>query len=154
MWCKYIIYVDIKSVFDEVIFGIKILSVTYLLFFTNLTVTRFFLLQSTNIMKPNFKSLLFYFFIGIFTLSSCKKSNQDFVPSCSGTSTYSADAKPVFQSKCVSCHSNYGNYSQVVASKNSIRTTIINGSMPKGGSLTDAQKNAIICWIDAGAQNN
>jgi hypothetical protein len=26
--------------------------------------------------------------------------------------------------------------------------------MPKTGSLTTAQKNAIICWIDNGAANN
>lgn len=105
-------------------------------------------------MKSIFNVILLSFPFILIVLLSCKKSNQDFVPSCSGTSTYSADAKPVLQSKCVSCHSNYGNYSQVVASKNSIRTVIVNGSMPKGGSLSDAQKNAIICWIDAGAQNN
>jgi hypothetical protein len=26
--------------------------------------------------------------------------------------------------------------------------------MPKGGTLTTAQKNAIYCWIDNGAKNN
>jgi hypothetical protein len=26
--------------------------------------------------------------------------------------------------------------------------------MPKGSSLTTAQKNAISCWVSSGAQNN
>ncbi len=93
-------------------------------------------------------------------LTSCKKTTQNFVPNCTGTAkTFAADAFPVIQSSCLSCHSsNSGrpldNYLNIVAVKSSIRSKIIDGSMPQSGSLTDAQKNAVICWIDNGAANN
>jgi len=97
----------------------------------------------------------------IISFTGCKKAAKDFVPDCSGTAkTFSGDAFPVFQSSCVNCHSGSGgqsplnNYTNIVASKSSIRNMIINGSMPSSGKLTDSQKNAIICWIDNGAPNN
>jgi hypothetical protein len=31
---------------------------------------------------------------------------------------------------------------------------VVSGTMPKSGSLSTAQKNSIICWVDAGGQNN
>ena len=88
--------------------------------------------------------------------SSCKKTSSNYNPSCSGaTKTYSADAAPVFQSACAGCHSGkYDNYSGVSADKSDIRSKVLDGSMPQNSTLTDAQKNAIICWIDAGALNN
>lgn len=94
----------------------------------------------------------------IVSVNSCKKKNQDttsYTPSCSGsTPSFSATVSPIFQSYCVSCHSNYSSYSQISSSASSIRTTIVNGSMPKGTSLSESQKNSIVCWIDAGKPNN
>jgi hypothetical protein len=31
---------------------------------------------------------------------------------------------------------------------------IVSGTMPQNATLTPAQKNSIICWIDSGAPNN
>ena len=97
------------------------------------------------------------FILSFLVFIGCKKNNTtatSYIPSCSGTKSYSVNVAPLMQSFCVSCHSNYSSYSQVKSSSASIRSTIVNGSMPKGTSLTTDQKNNIVCWIDAGAPNN
>lgn len=92
------------------------------------------------------------------SVNSCKKKNQDitsYTPSCNGsTPSFSTTVSPIFQSYCVSCHSNYSSYSQISGSASSIRSSIVSGSMPKGTSLSESQKNSIVCWIDAGKPNN
>jgi hypothetical protein len=46
------------------------------------------------------------------------------------------------------------NYTQIANKKIGIRNQVLNNLMPKGGSLTLAQKQTIVCWIDAGTLNN
>lgn len=110
-------------------------------------------------------------------LSACKKSSTTsgggggggggttFTPNCNGAAiVFSADVSPIFQSVCSQsgCHNSGSvngpgaltNYAQINASKTNIRAAIISGAMPKNTTLTAAQKNSIICWIDAGAPNN
>ena len=86
--------------------------------------------------------------------TSCKKDDEKFEPSCNDSYTFQGDVKAIFQANCVSCHASYGAYAGVSANKNNIREEVATGRMPKNGSLTDDQKNAILCWIDAGAQDN
>lgn len=89
--------------------------------------------------------------------SSCKKdsSTTPYTPSCDGTEkSYTADVKPILQNACINCHSNLSTYSQVYSSRSSIRSVIVSGSMPRGSSLSAAQKDAIVCWIDNGAPEN
>lgn len=75
---------------------------------------------------------------------------------------FAANVNPIIQASCnvSGCHaagSTNGpgpltNYAQISAA--SIRSAISSGSMPKGSTLTAAQKNSIICWIDSGKPNN
>ncbi len=75
---------------------------------------------------------------------------------------FAANVNPIIQASCnvSGCHaagSSNGpgpltNYAQISAA--SIRSAISSGSMPKGSTLTAAQKNSIICWIDSGKPNN
>lgn len=77
---------------------------------------------------------------------------------------FAADVNPIIQSSCATagCHaagSTNGpgalvTYLQISAAANSIKTAVSSGRMPQGGSLTTAQKNSIICWVDGGALNN
>lgn len=86
---------------------------------------------------------------------SCKKDASDYQPDCSGPAkSYLTDVKPTVLSNCVGCHSQYGSYNGVKNDAASIRSTIANGSMPKGKTMSDAEKNKVMCWIDAGAPNN
>ncbi len=97
-------------------------------------------------------------------ISSCKK--ETFTTDCSGAAkSFAADVSPIVQSTCATssgCHASGSSegpgalitYAQISGSKSSIKSQVASGAMPQGSSLTSAQKNAIICWIDAGALNN
>jgi hypothetical protein len=77
---------------------------------------------------------------------------------------FAAHVNPIIQTFCnqQGCHdvaSTNGpgpltNHTQVFNARFVIRGAIASGAMPKNASLTTAQKNSIICWIDSGAQNN
>ncbi|MFO0322160.1 MAG: hypothetical protein ACK504_07015 [Bacteroidota bacterium] len=105
-------------------------------------------------MKP-FPILLLAFCI-IFIVVSCKKtsSKKEFTPTCTGTKSFALDVNLVIYDNCRSCHINYDNYATIKASADLIRNSIAFGTMPKNGTLTDKQKNDIICWIDQGAPWN
>jgi hypothetical protein len=108
-------------------------------------------------------------------LNSCSKSDSTTggggggggrTFTCSTTAPkFAADVQPIVTSVCSTnsnCHASgsgnsggaFINHSQIDAKKASIRAAILNGSMPQSGSISQAQINAIICWIDAGAINN
>jgi hypothetical protein len=86
--------------------------------------------------------------------------------SCAGISPkFSTDVQPILTSVCSinsNCHatgtSNSGGpfttHAEVFAKKSDIRAAILSGRMPQSGTLTQAQINAFICWIDGGASNN
>jgi hypothetical protein len=101
--------------------------------------------------------IILVFTIGLF--SGCTKDNGNagiaYTPTCSGTAkSYKTDVAPLIQSYCAGCHSNYSTYAQLSASKSTIRSVIVSGSMPRNSSLSSTQKDAIVCWIDNGAANN
>ena len=101
----------------------------------------------------------------IILLSSCAKGKVDYSPDCSGAAkTFSGDVSPIISSYCAipGCHAaGSGNgpgaltiYSEIFNARSSIRRQVGNGSMPKNNSLSNSQKDAIMCWIDSGAPNN
>lgn len=84
---------------------------------------------------------------------------------CTGVSpSYSTTIAPLIQSKCGmgGCHdaaaSNTGgpltNYTQNKAKAAAIKTSVLNGSMPKGSTLTADEIKSINCWVDNGSLNN
>jgi hypothetical protein len=97
-------------------------------------------------------------FIFLAVLTGCKKStsnNNSYTPSCTGaTKSWVSDVKPLMDVNCISCHSSYSAYSSVFSAKSTIRSKIVDGSMPTNGTLSTDQKNNIVCWIDNGAPNN
>jgi hypothetical protein len=116
------------------------------------------------------KKVMLLLCVGV-ALYGCSKTNGGgggggtiFTPTCTGTESFSADVSPIIQSSCAisGCHavgSNNGpgaltTYQQIFNNRAAIRTAIANGTMPKTGSLSAAQKNAILCWIDNGASSN
>ena len=101
--------------------------------------------------------------------TSCKKedtSGGSGSVSCTGvTSTFSVQVQPIINTYCAThsgCHAAGSvrgpgallNYTQVFNNRSAIRTSVANGSMPQGATLTAAQKSLILCWIDGGAPNN
>ena len=78
---------------------------------------------------------------------------------------FNADVLPIFNATCassISCHASGSgngpgpltNYTQISGNKTAIRDAVSSGRMPQGSTLTTAQKNSIICWIDSGAPQN
>lgn len=108
------------------------------------------------------KALLFLS-VSLISLIACKKENTVATVDCSTSKSFATDASPVFQSSCsysTGCHATgsskgvFVTYQQIYNSRNTIRSAVMNGSMPEGKSLSSAELSAIVCWIDAGAANN
>ena len=86
--------------------------------------------------------------------------------SCAGiTPKFAADVQPILTTVCSinsNCHASgstnsggpFTSYTEVNAKKSNIRAAILAGTMPQSGSISQAQINAFICWIDSGAPNN
>jgi hypothetical protein len=96
--------------------------------------------------------------LGLIAFSACKKNNSQgngtvYTPSCSGTKSFKNDVLPILNSSCNGCHS-YNTYQSVSSVASSIRSDVANGSMPKNSTLSNSQKDAILCWIDNGMPNN
>jgi hypothetical protein len=85
---------------------------------------------------------------------------------CSGVNiSFATDVRPLIQTKCAinsGCHGagslNAGGelntYAQISGKSASIRNQVIRRLMPQGSSLSSAQINTIVCWVDAGAKND
>lgn len=108
------------------------------------------------------------FSVVMFEAIACTKpillKNVSFTPNYSETKLFAAEVKPWVTSFCATSGfrdsgSEKGpgaltTFAQISFSKSAIRSSIVSGFMPLGTSLTTNQKNAIICWIDAGRLNN
>lgn len=110
------------------------------------------------------------FFVSAFSLfSSCYYDTAELLYpgglNCNGVSpTYAATVAPLIQSRCATggCHSagvtNTGgpltNYTEIKNKAAAIKTSVLNGSMPQGSTLTAEEKKTISCWVDNGALNN
>ena len=116
------------------------------------------------------KCIVTVLLVSLFVISSCSKKGSDTNPNnnnidCSGApKTFTVDVNPLVQGVCnmPSCHASGStngpgpltNYTQVFNARVAIKSAVGNGTMPKTGTLTTAQKNSIICWVDAGGPNN
>ena len=114
-----------------------------------------------------------------FLIASCSKGGSDgggsggtggggggTAVNCTGVaSSFAANVNPIIQSTCATdatCHGAGSvngpgpllTYTQISNASVTIKTAVANGTMPKTGSLTTAQKNSIICWINSGSPNN
>jgi hypothetical protein len=74
--------------------------------------------------------------------------------------TFSAKVKPIIDSNCLQCHGNGGTFPNLTSFSNisrnagSIKSAVVSRRMPQGGSLSQADIDAIACWVDAGAKND
>lgn len=107
--------------------------------------------------------------ISITYFSSCSKDENgggNATLDCSTVSNkaFAAHVNPIIQSTCAvaGCHASGStngpgqltNYTEIFSARTNIRSAVASGLMPQTGSLSTAQKNSILCWIDSGAPNN
>lgn len=61
----------------------------------------------------------------------------------------------IFAPKCLSCHSQYGEYDAVKSNLNAIMTSIETNRMPKNAApLTQSEKELMRAWVKLGAPNS
>lgn len=99
-------------------------------------------------------------------LSGCSSESETPAIACDGnTISFSTEVLPIIQNSCATnsgCHatgSSRGpgaltNFSEVFNARASVKTSVSNGSMPQGSTLSSDQKAKIVCWIENGAPNN
>jgi hypothetical protein len=116
--------------------------------------------------------------VSFLLIASCSKSSGDggggsstggggsTTINCTGVaSAFAADVKQIIQSTCATdatCHGTGSvngpgplvTYAQISGAASLIKPAVASGTMPKTATLTTAQKNSIICWINSGALNN
>ncbi len=77
--------------------------------------------------------------------------------------SYASDVAPILSSTCssIDCHGtptgskpSLANWNAVNTVKNKIKTQLENGNMPQDTTISENNKNLIICWIEAGAPDN
>jgi uncharacterized membrane protein len=102
----------------------------------------------------------------IITACSKDKGGGSIPVDCSTVTNkaFIADVSPIIQSSCAvsGCHAAGSfngpgaltGYSEIFNARSNIRSAVASGRMPQSGSLSTAQRNSIICWIDSGAPNN
>ena len=115
-------------------------------------------------MKLKISTIIVLIVVGNMLLISCSKSGDNTTTTnsnCDANTSFSATILPLFNSSCnlSGCHdgpnaAQLNTYQVVHDNAAQIRASILSGRMPRGGTLTNAQKNSIYCWIDNGAKNN
>ncbi|WP_339813885.1 hypothetical protein [uncultured Imperialibacter sp.] len=75
--------------------------------------------------------------------------------------SYENSVKNIIENSCAvsGCHNgsispDLRSFSTIQARASSIKARTASGSMPRGSTLTQAQKDAIACWVDDGALQN
>lgn len=118
-------------------------------------------------------ALFLFVFSATVIFTACSKSDPTngvgtggITFSCAGiTPKFSTDVQPILTTVCSinsNCHATgainsagpFTGFTEVFAKRSNIRTAILTGVMPQSGTITQAQINAFICWIDSGAPNN
>lgn len=102
-------------------------------------------------------------FVTILTTYACQSNSEEEMnppDKCSTNISYSGVIRPLIDQKCGNCHldgsqaPDLTNYETIKANALKIKSLTQSGVMPKDGSLTQSQKDAIACWVDSGALNN
>ena len=91
--------------------------------------------------------------------SNCQFDLDTFLPS--GIS-FQQSVSPIIMNSCAitGCHNGTNNlpnftlFGPVQANAAMIKTRTQSGNMPKTGTLTQNEKDLIVCWVDDGALNN
>lgn len=68
--------------------------------------------------------------------------------------SYQSIIKDIIKNNCLSCHANFSDYNKVKEKAGQIKSRTQSRDMPRDGSLSQSQIDAIACWVEDGALNN
>ncbi len=110
-----------------------------------------------------FQNALYGFFV-LLLLFSCEANIEEELitqddASCNPDVSFALSIKPIIDNNCLQCHGgtqspNLSSYAGISANADRIKTQVVSGRMPQGGSLTTEEIQLISCWVDNGALNN
>lgn len=90
-----------------------------------------------------------------------KKSTLIDLSTCDPDVSYNGQVKSIIANSCAKsgCHNGSADptlldYASVFANAARIKSSVMNGSMPKNSSLSSTDKQALLCWIQNGAKWN
>ena len=102
--------------------------------------------------------------VAMLTTVECKKDKNEEIDCSNIVVSYTDDISPLLTSSCNTsgCHrdgfsaGDFTTYNgtKPKATNGTMRSKVIDGSMPPSGSLSDTQIQEIVCWIDSGSANN
>ena len=115
-------------------------------------------------MKHTIINTIALFTICSLAVISCKKTPTVAAATCSALDTkWSTSVNAIVQTKCAKsgCHDgsakggNYLTHAGINSNSSDAFSEVFNKSMPKGNvSMTDAERNQLMCWLQDGAPNN
>ena len=109
---------------------------------------------------------LLIFLLGIF-FASCSSNveettileeEEEEIETCAPTS-FASDIKPIIDANCIQCHNgsqspDLRTFNGISGNAARVKGQVASRQMPLGGSLSTAEIEAIVCWVDSGAPNN
>lgn len=116
-------------------------------------------------MKFKFPQLFMLLLTCMILMIACSKNSttdtKALTSNCDPNTSFSKTILPLFNSTCNTsgCHDGpnaaaLDNFLVVHDNASQIRASVSSGRMPRGKTLSVADKTAILCWIDNGAKNN
>ena len=92
------------------------------------------------------------------TIFSCTKTATVDNATCSALDTkWSTAVSNIVKNKCATsgCHPNYAALANISGDASSCLSKLSNNSMPAGGvTMTTAERNQLMCWLQDGGPNN
>ena len=102
-------------------------------------------------------------FLLVFFASCLTNVEEDMIelePNACAEITFAATIKPIIDANCIQCHGSGGIFPELTthtliqSHAGSVKSEVVSREMPKQGSLTQDEIDAIVCWVDNGALNN
>lgn len=102
--------------------------------------------------------LLLVFFTSC--LTNVEEDMTELEPNACADITFATTVKPIIDANCIQCHGSGGTLPELTTHSllqlhaGSVKSEVVSREMPKQGSLTQDEIDAIVCWVDDGALNN
>jgi hypothetical protein len=109
-------------------------------------------------------SILSLFVGGLATISTSCKEEEELECESTTTISFSADVEPIFTASCNTsgCHrdgfsaGDFTDFDEIKGkvSGGTLKSRLVDRSMPSNKTLSDSDLQKLLCWIDQGAENN
>ena len=109
---------------------------------------------------PKVASLKPFLFASVlFALAACggppPGCPHDLPTSCPATvPSYQSQVAPLIQGNCGGCHGNFRTYPDVFTSRQAMENAVVSCGMPRGRTMSTADRQTLLAWFVCGAPQN